>query len=92
MGDRTTAPQSKTKPTWLLQNSIGKHLRSVYEIDRHIPEHIFRLLRRFEEQDSLRRLRSYPVGDPKVDRTSDDGPVESAHHYQSSDTEVEARR
>jgi hypothetical protein len=46
MVDRT----SSSALTQLIQDSIGKHLRSVYEIERNIPEHIFRLLQPTEEK------------------------------------------
>jgi hypothetical protein len=36
--------------TQLIQDSIGKHLRSEYEIEQNIPEHIFRLLQLTEEK------------------------------------------
>jgi hypothetical protein len=46
MVDRT----SSSALTQLIQDSIGKHLRSVYEIEQNIPEHIFRLLELTEEK------------------------------------------
>jgi hypothetical protein len=88
MVDRTTGLQSKTKTgslTRLLQESIGKQLRSVYEIDRQIPEHIFRLLRLFDRPPRERSINPAP-SDPKVDGTSDDGLFEQrARHDRSSE-------
>jgi hypothetical protein len=46
MVDRT----SSSALTQLVQDSIGKHLRSVYEIEPDIPERIFRLLQLTEER------------------------------------------
>jgi hypothetical protein len=99
MVDRTKGPPSKPKTgsatlTRILQDSIGNHLRSVYEIDRHIPERISRLLRLFEEQVHPSRGRSInpALGSPKVDGTSDDGLAEQRAHDRSSDTEDEAKR
>lgn len=94
MAERRTGPpsQSKTRPaehTRLLQDSIGSHLRSVYEIDRHIPERILKLLRLFEEQAHPPRGTSISpaLGDSKVDETTDDGLAEQrARHDRSSDT------
>jgi hypothetical protein len=96
MADRTTGSQSKTKAlTWCLQDSVGNHLRSVYQIDRHVPERIFRLLQQFEEQSrrpALKGINPAPR-DPKVDRTSDDGRTEPcARHDRSNDAEGEAKR
>lgn len=91
MVDRMTGPSLKTKKgsaalTRLLQDSIGNQLRSVYEIDQHIPEHIFRLLRLFEEQTRHppgRDINPAPA-DPKVDETSDD---QRARHDRPNDTD-----
>jgi hypothetical protein len=88
MVDRTTGLQSKTKTgslTRLLQESIGKQLRSVYEIDRQIPEHIFRLLRLFDHPPRESSINPAP-GDTKVDGTSDDGLAEQrARHDRSNE-------
>jgi hypothetical protein len=46
MVDRT----STSALTQLIQDSIGKHLRSVYEVEPDIPERIFRLLELTEEK------------------------------------------
>jgi hypothetical protein len=89
MVDRMKGPPTKRKTgsvtlTRILQDSIGNHLRSVYEIDRQIPERIFRLLRLFEEQVHPSRGRSI---DPALDNPKVDGTTE-----RSTDTEDEAKR
>jgi len=46
MADRTRS----SAITQLIQDSIGRRLRSVYEIEQDIPDRIFRLLQNFEER------------------------------------------
>jgi hypothetical protein len=60
MVDRTSC----SALTQLIQDSIGKHLRSVYEIEPNIPEHIFRLLQLAEEKAPSPGGRNAPPHDP----------------------------